>query len=98
MSFSSVNLLWQKRFRGLMPVAQHAVADNGCTLLIRPDEMERRTYQVLSVDPDGNGTELSAISVERVYRFDAVADGRLVLGMTGDDVYVFRDGKKARFM
>lgn len=98
MSFSSVNLLWQKRLRGLMPLAPHAVGDSGQALLIRPDEMERRTYQVLSGDPDGVVRELSAISVERVYRFDAVPDGRLLLGMTGDDIYLFRDSKKARFM
>ena len=43
MSFSSVNLLWQHRFRGLMGVSTHNAADDGTALLIRPDEFERRT-------------------------------------------------------
>lgn len=98
MSLTSVNLLWQKRWRGLLPVPRHAVSNSGDALLIRPDEMERRTYQLLSLNPDGEAGELRAISVETVYRFDAIPDGRLLIGMTGDDIYVFRDGKKIRFM
>lgn len=98
MSLTSVNLLWQKRWRGLLPVPLHAAASSGHALLIRPDEMERRTYQLLSLDADGEAQELGAISVETVYRFDGVPDGRLLIGMTGDDIYVFRDGKKIRFM
>jgi hypothetical protein len=98
MLFNAVNLLWQKRFRGAAPVAQHATADSGVTLLIRPDEFERRTYQVLQLDPEGDVRELFAVLVETVYRFDATPDGRLLLGMTDDDIYVFREARKARFM
>jgi tetratricopeptide (TPR) repeat protein len=98
MSLTSVNLLWQKRLRGLLPVPLHAVAESGHALLLRPDEMEHRTYQVLSADPDGEIRELGAISVETVYRFDGVPDGKLMIGMTADDIYVFKDGKKIRFM
>jgi len=98
MLFNAVNLLWQKRFRGLLPVGQHATGDTGHTLLLRPDEFERRTYQVLQLSPEGDARELCAVLVETMYRFDAVSDGRLMVGMTDDDVYVFRDARKTRFM
>ena len=67
MSLSSVNLLWQKRLRGLLPAALHGTADNGQALLIKPDEFERRTYQILAADASGETRELSAITVETVY-------------------------------
>jgi tetratricopeptide (TPR) repeat protein len=98
MSFSSVNLMWQKRMRGLMPISPRCVTDDGTAILIRPDEFESRTYQVLAVRPDGGAQELSAIAVETISKFVALPDGKLMLGMTNDDVYIFRDGRKTRFM
>ncbi len=98
MTFSSINLLWQKRFRGLAPVSAHSAADSGTALVIRPDEFERRTYQLLQLQPDGAAREVGAISVETVFKFEVLSDGRLILGMTDDDIYIFRDGKKVRFM
>jgi len=98
MSLASVNLLWQQRYRGLMAVAQHNVADDGRVLLIKPDEFERRTYQLLDVQTDGATSEAGAISVETVQKFDGLAGGRFVAGITADDLYLFREGKKLRFM
>jgi hypothetical protein len=99
MSLSFVNLLWQKhRMRGLMAATGRNVADDGRALLIRPDELETRTYQVLSLSPNGDCAEQSALSVETVHRFDVLVDGRVLLGMTDDDIYLFRDAKKIRFM
>jgi tetratricopeptide (TPR) repeat protein len=98
MNAASVNLLWQHRFRGLLSVAHHSVAEDGRVLLIKPDDFEHRTYQLLDVQATGEVTELGAISVETVYKFDGLPGGRLVLGMTSDDIYIFRDGRKARFM
>jgi len=98
MSVASVNLLWQHRYRGLLAVAQHNVADDGRVLLIKPDEFERRTYQLLDVQPDGSTSEAGAISVETIQKFDGLAGGRFVAGITADDLYLFRDGKKLRFM
>lgn len=98
MSFVSVNLLWQHRYRGLLAVAQHNVADDGRALLIKPDEFEHRTYQLLDVQPDGTTGETGAISVETVQKFDGLAGGRYVVGITADDLYLFREGRKLRFM
>jgi hypothetical protein len=98
MSLSSVNLLWQIRMRGLMPVTRHGLTDTGHALLIRPDDLETRTYQVLSMDPNGASTELFAISVETVHKFEGAPGASLLIGMTDDDIYVFREGRKIRFM
>lgn len=97
MSLSSVNLLWQKRFRGLGAASGHNVDASGNALLIKPDELERRTYQVLSIDPQGEARELLAVSVETVRKWDVSPDGKLLLGMTADDIYLWRGGRKVRF-
>lgn len=98
MSGAPANLLWQRRYRGLLAVGPHSVGDDGHALLIKPDERERRTYQLLDAYPDGAVSEVGAISVERVSKFDGIPGGRLVAGMTANDIYVFRDGRKTRFM
>lgn len=97
MEVGSVNLLWQKRFRGLMPVGARSLDPEGNALLVRPDEFETRTYQFLRCSPDGAHQELHLVNVEKLYRFDGLPDGRLVLGTTDDDLYLFREGKKTRF-
>jgi len=98
MSLTTANLLWQHRYRGLMAVAHHNVADDGHALVIKPDEFERRTYQLLDVQSNGGACEAGAVSVETVTKFDGTTGGRLVVGMTANDIYVFREGRKARFM
>src|SRR5690349_4339368 len=98
MSFSSVNLLWQTRFRGLLPVTANSAADSGQVLLIRPDELENRTYQLLLVDPLGEAREAGAVSVETVRKFDGAPGAKLLLAMTTDDLYLVREGRKVRFM
>jgi tetratricopeptide (TPR) repeat protein len=80
-----------------MPAAGHEVSDDGTALLIRPDEREHRTYRLLGVRADGEAVERGALTVETVYRFDARADGELVLAMTDDELYLFREGRKVRF-
>lgn len=96
--FTSVNLLWQQRFRGLAGFTAHSVSAAGETLVIQPDPLENRTYQVLSVDPQGESRELLALFVETVYQFDGTPDGRYLLAMTGDDLYFTRDSRKVRFL
>ena len=45
------------------------------------------------------GAEKAIKDGRNVYtRFDGVPDGKLMIGMTADDIYVFKDGKKIRFM
>lgn len=98
MSNAAVNLLWQARVRGVLAAECHNLADDGSAVLLRPDEFETRTYQVLAVDHDGMASEQYAITVETVQKLIALPGGRLLVGMTNDDIYLFRDGKKVRFL
>ncbi len=96
--FTSVNLLWQQRFRGLSAFTPHSVSPAGETLVIQPDPLENRTYQVLSIDPQGEARELFALFVETVYKFDGTPNGGHLLAMTDDDLYFTRDTRKIRFL
>jgi tetratricopeptide (TPR) repeat protein len=98
MNLTSVNLLWQKRLRGLAAVGLHSVSDGGEALLIRPDDLETRTYQLLQVDAGGGTREAGALSIQTVHKFDGLPDGSLLLAMTHDDLYICREGRKSRFM
>lgn len=91
-------LLFQKRFRGLLPLSPHAASDDGSVTFVRPDELEARAYQVARAQGDGRVTVLSSFSVEKVRALAMAADGVTLLGATDDDAYLFRDGRKSRLM
>jgi tetratricopeptide (TPR) repeat protein len=93
-----VNLLWQKRFRGLLPLAAGALADDGSLTFIRPDELEARTYQIVVADTGGRLEIRGTISVETVAKMALVPEGASLIGATDDDLYLFREGRKTRLM
>src|SRR5262249_13546938 len=98
MTLQPANLLWQRRCRGLLPFVANSLSDDGRALVIRPDELEARTYQVIDVSPDGQGKEVGALSVETVHKFEVVPSGEVLLGVTDDDISLFREGRKSRFL
>ncbi len=98
MSVHPVNLLWQKRARGALPFVANSLADDGSAVVIRPDEFETRTYQVLRALPDGQAEEVIALSVETVRKFEIGPGPEAMVGETDDDVYLFREGRKTRFL
>lgn len=97
MSVASVDLLWQQRLRAVLPASGHNLGADGSAWFIKPDEFERRTYQVVSISTAGEISERCALAVETVHKFDLSPDRGLVLGMTAEDLYLFRDGRKVRF-
>jgi tetratricopeptide (TPR) repeat protein len=96
MSWTAANLLWQSRLRGVLPAAGHNVSDTGESTLLRPDEFENRTYQVVQVTPDGAASEVCAVSVETLHKADLLPDGSRLVGLTNDDLYLFEHGRKTR--
>jgi tetratricopeptide (TPR) repeat protein len=94
----NVNWRWHSRFRGLLPLSPHALADDGTLLLVRPDELEARTYEVLQAGADGAVRELESLTVETVRRMALTAAAALRIGVTDDDLYLFREGRKSRFL
>lgn len=82
----------------MLAAGPRSVADDGSSLLVRPDEFEHRTYQLLRADVDGGSHEVGALALETVRQIAARPDARLILARTHESLYLFRDGKKARFM
>jgi tetratricopeptide (TPR) repeat protein len=93
-----VNLLWQKRFRGLLPLAAGALADDGSLTFVRPDELEARTYQIVGADAGGRLEIRGTLSVETVTKIALAPGGDSLIGATDDDLYLFREGRKSRLM
>ena len=93
----NVNWRWHTRLRGLLPLSPHALAEDGTLLLVRPDELEARTYQVLQAEP-GGVKEQESLTVETVRRMVLSADLPVRIGITDDDLYLFREGRKSRFL
>jgi outer membrane protein assembly factor BamB len=94
----NVNWRWHARFRGLLPLSPHALADDGTLFLVRPDELEARTYEVLHAGADGAVKEQESLTVETVRRMALTAEAPLRIGVTDDDLYLFREGRKSRFL
>src|SRR5947209_8468158 len=60
--FVNVNWRWHARFRGLLPLSPHALADDGRLFVVRLDELEARTYQILRIEPGGEPSPGAATS------------------------------------
>ena len=92
-----VNWRWHSRYRGLLPLSPHAVADDGGLLFARPDELHTRQYQVFEVR-DGIVTEHETLVVETVRQLPLTPHAPIRIGVTDDNLYLFREGRKSRFM
>ena len=97
-AFDPTNLLWERRYRGSLPCRSHCVDDEGHTLILTPDELAARTYQLLRVSPSGQPAEVDLLTVETLHEFETSPDGRLILARTSDDLYLFHRGHKSRFL
>src|SRR5439155_989936 len=93
-----VNWRWHTRLRGLLPLTPEALADDGRLVLVRPDELEVRKYQVLQADKGGTVSSAGSVTVETVRQMCVTADASVMVGVTDDDVYLFREGRKGRFL
>jgi tetratricopeptide (TPR) repeat protein len=94
----NVNWRWHGRFRGVLPLSPHALAEDGRLLFARPDELEARTYQVLQLEAGGAVTEQESLTVETVRQLALTVEAPTRLGVTDNDLYLFRDGRKSRFL
>src|SRR5207245_4351128 len=97
-AIADVNLLWTRRFRGLLPLSANALDDEGKLTFVRPDELEARTYQVATAEPDGKPHVCATLSVETVHKMEVARGGEVLIGATDDDLYLFREERKSRFM
>lgn len=93
-----VNWRWHCRLRGLLPLSPGAAADDGRVVLARPDDLEVRKYQILEADARGATKSIGSVSVETVRQVGVTADAPTMIGVTDDDLYLFREGRKNRFL
>ena len=94
----TVNLLWEKRIRQTYPVAAYSVRDDGAVMLAVPRPLEARAYDRALLLPDGATETRSGFSVETLLKLELTWQADNGMGMTSDDIYLFREGGKERFL
>ena len=94
----TVNLLWERKFRGAYPVARYALDDSGALTLAIPRPLEARTFDLTRLRPDGGIENRSSFAVETLVELETSAQSDSVIGMTADDLYLFHGGSKSRFL
>src|SRR5579884_99474 len=94
----TVNMIWERRYRGTYPVARFGLADDGTVVLAVPRPLEARAYDLTHLRPDGSAEVRAGFSVETLLKLEATPYADDFLGMTADDIYLFRAGSKSRFL
>lgn len=94
---SNVNLLFYRRARGVAALSRFGAGPGGTLVVAVPDEMEARTVHVAGFDAQGRTHIRETYSVETLRRTEVAQAGGHV-GITDDDLYLFRDGRKTRLL
>jgi tetratricopeptide (TPR) repeat protein len=95
---TNVNLTYSRKARGLAPLSRYAMQDDGSVLASVPDKMEARTFHVVRFDPRGRSQIIETYNVETLRRTEIGSSGQNYLGTTDDDLYLFRNSRKSRFL
>lgn len=95
---TNVNLLFLRKARGVAALSRFAAQDDGTLLVSVPDEMEVRTFHIARFDAKGRSQVVETYSVETLRRTEIAASGSAYIGTTDDDLYVFRETRKTRFL
>src|SRR5579871_2440304 len=94
----TVNLLWERRIRGVYPVARFALRDDGALCVAAPRPLEPRAYDLTHIMLDGGSEVREGFAVETLLKLEVTALSDHCMGMTADDLYLFRAGDKKRFL
>lgn len=94
----TANLIWEQRIRHTYPPAPRAVSDEGALLIAVPRPLEARTYDLTLLYPDWHSAVRTTFSVETLHKLIVTEAGSSFLGLTDDDLYLFRAGEKSRFL
>ena len=95
---TNVNLLYQRKARGVAPLSRFASGNDGTLIVSVPDEMEVRTFHIVRFDSSGRSQILETYSVETLRKTEIAASGSLYIGTTDDDLYLFQNARKNRFL
>lgn len=94
----TVNLLWERKYRGAYPLGRYALDDSGTLTLAIPRPLEARTFDLTRVRTDGGIEARFGFGVETLVKLETTAQSDSVIGMTADDLYLFHMGGKSRFL
>jgi hypothetical protein len=94
---TNVDLRFLRKVRGVAPLSRYALSDDGVVVVALPDSMEVRTIHFARFDPSGKSRVEETYSVETLRKTDIAAGGGGI-GITDDDLYLFRDSRKSRFL
>jgi tetratricopeptide (TPR) repeat protein len=94
----TVNLLWERKYRGAYPLAHYALDNAGTLTLAIPRPLEARTFDLTRLQCDGGVEIRSSFSVETLVKLETAAQADSVIGMTAGDLYLFHAGAKSRFL
>lgn len=95
---TNVNLLYLRKARGIAPLSRYAVQGDGSLVATVPDDMEVRTLHIVRFDARGRSQILETYGVETLRRTEIAATGGTSIGGTDDDIYLFKEGRKTRFL
>ena len=94
----TVNMLWERKYRGAYPPARYALDDAGTLTLAIPRPLEARTFDLSRLRLDGGIENRSSFAVETLTKLETSAHSDSVVGLTADDLYLFQVGSKSRFL
>ena len=96
-TITNVDLRFQRKVRGVAPLSRYAVLDDGTLAAAVPDAMEVRTLHLARFDPDGGSRSVETYGVETLRKIE-FSPGGGGIGITDDDLYLFRESRKSRFL
>jgi tetratricopeptide (TPR) repeat protein len=94
---ANIDLRFMRRARGVAPLSRYSVDDDGDVFASAPDEIEARTSHIVRFSQSAAVVQ-KTFSVETLRKLEIAGNGESWLGITDDDVYLFCEGRKSRFM
>src|SRR5215471_12838768 len=94
----TVNMIWERKWRGSYPVSRFALDDTGTLAAALPRPLESRAYELTRLDREGGAESRVVFSSETLLKMDLSAQAEEMIGMTSDDLYLFHGGQKGRYL
>ncbi len=96
-SIRNVNLVWEMKHRGVCSPSAFALSDIGTLALSTPRPLEARAYDFTLYDAGGASDVRWGFTVETLQKMETSQSDNCV-GMTSDDLYLFCNRSKSRFL